>query len=171
MSAESGEGGTQDELLQAAFEEVIGRKEGTRSPKGGYVQPGIWEPSEDERRPCCDDIRTPNGAWGWSLKKHCESTKHVAQLFGVPEGALQRRARQYFYKRNKERKEGGLRVTMDEAVRSRVAPHVAAQQVERLMAKLKAEVAEMERRYQRGDYQSMKAPGTDELEYWLGQLR
>lgn len=113
--------------LQAAFEEAVGRQDGVRQPRGEYTSPGIWEPSADERQACCDEVNKPTPGWGWSLKKHCESSKHVAQLFGVPEAALVKRVRTFKYERNKGRR--GAAITFaDHKAQPSVSPLVAAHQ-------------------------------------------
>jgi hypothetical protein len=157
--------------LQAAFEEAVGRKEGTRTPRGGYIKAGLWEPHPEERRPCCDEVVEPRPGWGWSLKKHCETTKHVAQLFEVPEGALLRRVTTYMRERNKKRKEGGPAILYDNASQPRVAVGVAVAQVDRLVGKLERELNELRRQYKGGAYGEMKAPDTGELDYWLRQIK
>jgi hypothetical protein len=157
--------------LQAAFEEAIGRKEGTRNPKGGYTHPGLWEPAADERRPCCDEVADPRPGWGWSLKRHCETTKHIAQLFGVPEGALARRVTTYIRERNRSRKQGGPTILFDQSSQPRVAAGIALQQVDRLLGKLERELNEQRRLFRGGLYGEMRAPDTSEIDHWLRQLK
>jgi hypothetical protein len=157
--------------LQAAFEEAIGRKEGTRRPLGGYTNPGLWEPAPDERRACCEEVADPRPGWGWSLKRHCETTKHIAQLFGVPEGALARKVTTYIRERNKSRKAGGPAILFDQSSQPRVSAGIALQQVDRLLGKLERELHELRRLFKGGLYVEMRAPDTSELEHWLRQLR
>jgi len=159
--------------MEAAFEEAVARKEGARSPAGGYTKPGLWEPAPEERQSCCDEVTPPHPGWGWSLKKHCESTRHVARLYGVPEGALLRRVKSYMHQRNKARKEAVAAPAILFAADSqpRPAPATVLQQVERLLGKHEREFTELRRLFKGGAYGEMRTPDMGELDYWMRQLK
>lgn len=67
--------------LRLALDEFFARVARRSNPGGGW-QEGLWQPSSQERRPCCDAIR-PSTANRQALESHCRSQAHVAALFGV----------------------------------------------------------------------------------------
>lgn len=65
--------------LDQAAEEYISRQRKWKTPRGTIDSNGIWRPDADERRACCDGIAVDR----YSLKKHCRTLSHVANLYGV----------------------------------------------------------------------------------------
>lgn len=59
---------------QARHEHPDGKTDGKR-----------WHPSETERQPCCDRIRSPSAKWPWSLMLHCRTLSHICHLYNVDE--------------------------------------------------------------------------------------
>lgn len=53
-------------------------KSRTYRPSGKTDNGGRWYPSTGEKRECCNLIREPSRAFPWSLYKHCNSVKHIA---------------------------------------------------------------------------------------------
>ena len=49
-------------------------------PAGNFDRGGRWYPGEGERRPCCDEVRSPSRHWPYSLLAHCRSKKHIGSL-------------------------------------------------------------------------------------------
>ncbi len=87
---------TEERLRMAATaygERCFGRSDATKPPDGDVDEDGAWWPSESERRPCCDDVRQPSAANKFSLKYHCATQKHLANLFDVDPLELQRELR------------------------------------------------------------------------------
>jgi hypothetical protein len=52
-----------------------------------------YRPSIDERRACCDDIRTQSKAYPYSLWAHVHSAAHVAALHDVDPANVRRAAK------------------------------------------------------------------------------
>ena len=67
--------------LRLARDEFFARVARRSNPEGGWEE-GLWQPSAQERRPCCDAIN-PTTANRQALESHCRSQAHVAALFGV----------------------------------------------------------------------------------------
>ncbi|HYE72079.1 MAG TPA: hypothetical protein VEF04_02060 [Blastocatellia bacterium] len=75
--------------IQAAFDyEALQIR--TRHPEGEFDSKQRWFPSRSERRHCCESVRTPSAKWPYSLMKHCRSSKHVAEKYGITERELNR---------------------------------------------------------------------------------
>lgn len=49
-------------------------------PAGTFDRAGRWYPDPDERRSCCDAIRSPSRNWPYSLLCHCRTLKHCRNL-------------------------------------------------------------------------------------------
>lgn len=79
--------------LQRAAQAYLERKAGKSYPAGQHDGVGRWYPNSAECQPCCAQIRAPSRAWSRTLKLHCCSAAHVAQLFNVDELELKRAAR------------------------------------------------------------------------------
>jgi hypothetical protein len=85
---------TQDtDRMTEAVREYIGRKERTKHPCGTFDKAQRWYPTDDERRDCCQYIRSPTRSYPYSYMKHCRSAEHVAALYGVDAKALKRTVR------------------------------------------------------------------------------
>ena len=77
--------------LECAANEFEARQRHTRHPIGHYEGGRRWWPDPDsERRVCCIGLREPSYAWPNSLRDHCRTLGHVAELFGVLAVDLQR---------------------------------------------------------------------------------
>lgn len=68
--------------LQQAARVALARDARTESPDGEW-EDGLWLPSPQERRPCCEGV-VPSPANRQALESHCRTQRHVAQLFDVP---------------------------------------------------------------------------------------
>ena len=68
---------------QQAALEYVARKKRQAHPSGRRDNGGRWHPHNNERRECCDRIRTPSRAFPYSLMLHCRTAQHVASLYGV----------------------------------------------------------------------------------------
>lgn len=74
-----------DDLLrnyEAAYK-YLRRRDRREHPEGSFDSVGRWTPSEDEREECCASIRSPSGAYPYSLMQHCRSAEHVAAVMGA----------------------------------------------------------------------------------------
>ncbi len=90
-----------DELLDAtsapsgrlglALEAFLARESRAQGPEGEWRE-GLWCPSSNERRPCCEGLQ-PTLANKQALESHCRSAAHVAALFEVPVLDLRRALR------------------------------------------------------------------------------
>ena len=78
---------TDERCVERAAEKYLRRKARIEHPSGKW-DGKRWEPSEDERRACCDCIRAPSRAYPWSLMLHCRTVTHIARLCDVDEAAL-----------------------------------------------------------------------------------
>lgn len=76
--------------LQAAVDEYQRRRDRQSHPSGKFDSGGRWYPSNEERRGCCSNIRSPSRAYPYSLMLHCRTIEHVAALYGI--GARELRA-------------------------------------------------------------------------------
>jgi transcription initiation factor TFIIIB Brf1 subunit/transcription initiation factor TFIIB len=72
----------------------INRRDRDEHPSGEFDKKKRWYPKPDERRECCNHIRSPSSMYPYSLLVHCRSIKHIAQLCGVDEVKLRRRIRE-----------------------------------------------------------------------------
>lgn len=70
----------------AAIAEYLGRRDRYWYPSGGYNGSLRWYPSLDERRDCCESIRSPSRRSPKSLLEHCRTLRHCAALYDVQEG-------------------------------------------------------------------------------------
>ena len=69
--------------LGQAVEEYQKRQSREHHPGGKFDKGGRWYPSAEEKRACCDKVRSPSRAFPYSLMLHCRTAGHVAALFGV----------------------------------------------------------------------------------------
>lgn len=76
--------------VEPAAQEYLDRQDRRSHPAGRKDSGGRWYPSAEERRACCDGVRSPSRAWPWSLMVHCRTAAHVARLYGVEERELRR---------------------------------------------------------------------------------
>ena len=77
--------------LERAAEEYESRQRHTRQPVGHYQGGQRWWPDEkSERRSCCVGLREPSYGWPSSLRNHCRTLSHVAELFDVAAADLRR---------------------------------------------------------------------------------
>ena len=74
------------ERLRLAIEDFYSRRTRKSHPEG-FWQEGLWYPSPNERRACCEAIH-PTAANRQALESHCRTQNHVAALYGVPLGEL-----------------------------------------------------------------------------------
>lgn len=86
------------ERLRLAIEDFYSRRTRKSHPEG-FWQEGLWYPSPNERRACCEGIH-PTAANRQALESHCRTQNHVAALYGVPLGELKAAVRD-------DRKRGG----------------------------------------------------------------
>lgn len=68
--------------LGLALEAFLARESRAQGPEGEWRE-GLWFPSPNERRPCCEGLQ-PTPANKQALESHCRSAAHVAALFEVP---------------------------------------------------------------------------------------
>jgi len=68
--------------LGLALEAFLARESRAQGPEGEWRE-GLWFPSTNERRPCCEGLQ-PTPANKQALESHCRSAAHVAALFEVP---------------------------------------------------------------------------------------
>ncbi|HEV7667139.1 MAG TPA: hypothetical protein VGS22_01330 [Thermoanaerobaculia bacterium] len=68
--------------LRLALEAFLARESRAQGPEGEWRE-GLWFPSNNERRPCCEGLQ-PTLANKQALESHCRSAAHVAALFEVP---------------------------------------------------------------------------------------
>jgi hypothetical protein len=68
--------------LRLALEAFLARESRALGPEGEWRE-GLWFPSPNERRPCCEGLQ-PTPANKQALESHCRSAAHVAALFEVP---------------------------------------------------------------------------------------
>lgn len=73
---------------QYAAVTYIKRRNRTDHPEGKTDKGGRWFPSDYEKQPCCDNVRSPSRSFPWSLMTHCRSTEHIANLYGIPKETL-----------------------------------------------------------------------------------
>lgn len=79
--------------LATAITTYLARRDRTTHPDGSFDRKSRWYPSDDERRPCCDLVRSPSVAYPYSLMTHCRSVEHVARLFDVEASAIRKATR------------------------------------------------------------------------------
>lgn len=80
--------------IEAALNTWTRRNHGPERPDGRSSNTANrWYPTDQERRPCCNAIRSPSRAWPWSLYRHCHSVQHIANLHGVSATELRRAIR------------------------------------------------------------------------------
>ena len=79
--------------LQEAMQEYYARRARQSHPAGIFDKAQRWHPTKEERCECCETIRSPTRAWPYSLMLHCRTIGHVAALYGVDVGELQRAVR------------------------------------------------------------------------------
>src|SRR6185295_19534944 len=77
--------------LRLALEAFLARESRAQGPEGEWRE-GLWFPSNNERRPCCEGL-APTLANKQALESHCRSAAHVAALFEVPVLDLRRALR------------------------------------------------------------------------------
>lgn len=82
------------ENLINAYNEYIKRQSRKSHPIGKFDNGNRWYPSEQEKCPCCANVRTPSRAWPYSYMTHCRTAEHVAHLYGVDAKDIKRLARQ-----------------------------------------------------------------------------
>ena len=68
--------------LALALEAFLARESRAQGPEGEWRE-GLWFPSPNERRPCCDGLQ-PSPGNKQALESHCRSAAHVAALYEVP---------------------------------------------------------------------------------------
>ncbi len=69
--------------LEQAVQEFSDRKSRRSHPDGRFDSRMRWYPSAEERCTCCAGIRSPSGAYPYSLMLHCRTAVHLAEKFGV----------------------------------------------------------------------------------------
>jgi hypothetical protein len=77
-----------ESILHDAAVEYVNRQSRATNPLGGFDKAGRWYPDPDERRDCCDSIRSPSRRFPYSLMLHCRTLKHIAKLYDVEEKQL-----------------------------------------------------------------------------------
>ena len=76
-----------------AARQWLARNKGPSRPAGRWDGASRYYPSDDERRECCDDIRSPSRAYPYSLWSHVHSAVHVAALFEANPTEVRRAAK------------------------------------------------------------------------------
>lgn len=76
-----------------AARQWLARNKGPSRPAGRSDGASRFYPSDDERRECCDDIRSPSRAYPYSLWSHVHSAVHVAALHDVDPVNVRRAAK------------------------------------------------------------------------------
>lgn len=61
------------------------RKTGKEKPKGKLDTRKIWWPDRDEEQKCCRKLAHPKERWPFSLRDHCCTAGHIANMFEVEE--------------------------------------------------------------------------------------
>ncbi len=150
--------------LQQAVRAARAREARTESPEGEW-EDGVWLPSAQERRSCCEGI-TPTLANRQALESHCRTQRHVAQLFDVPLAELKSAIRR------SRGEEGGRAVAKEGAALSELvrvstearvqARHELREAIVDLEAKMTGLAAEMAA--------AAEAGGTGDLRRLLGDL-
>lgn len=79
-------GRPKSERLRLAMEDFYSRRARKSHPEGSW-RDGLWYPSPNERRACCEGIE-PTAGNRQALESHCRTQSHVAALYGVPLGEL-----------------------------------------------------------------------------------
>ena len=59
----------------------VSRKGRHCHPDGDFDKARRWQPSDDEKRSCCETVRWPSRAFPYSRMLHCRSFGHVCNLF------------------------------------------------------------------------------------------
>lgn len=77
-----------DARLRPAVMVALARELRKEHPQGSW-QDGLWYPTPEERRSCCEKVE-PSPANKQALESHCRSKAHIANLFGVPAPDLKR---------------------------------------------------------------------------------
>jgi len=77
-----------ESILNDAALEYVNRRDRRSYPGGKFDKGGRWYPDDDERRDCCDSIRSPSRRFPYALLLHCRTLKHVAKLYNVDEKQL-----------------------------------------------------------------------------------
>ncbi len=73
-----------NDTLKRAISCYEARQTRAEHPDGEFGKGYRWYPSDTEKCPCCDNIRSPSRAYPFSLMVHCRTAAHIAQLYGVP---------------------------------------------------------------------------------------
>lgn len=81
------------ENLRQASKAFNDRQKRYSNPSGSFDKAGRWEPDEDERCDCCDDVQEPTRERPYSLMTHCRTIDHVAHLYDVDKSDLQQQVR------------------------------------------------------------------------------
>ncbi|MHB1872037.1 MAG: hypothetical protein ACYCT1_14455 [Steroidobacteraceae bacterium] len=88
-------GNAYEAAVTRAAEEYQGRQAHIRHPVGSYEGGQRWWPDEErERRCCCVGLRAPSHSWPYSLRNHCRTLGHIAELFDVLPQDLRRRVKE-----------------------------------------------------------------------------
>ena len=74
--------------LNAAVVCYLDRQSRYAHPFGKFDKARGWQPDEGERRECCNSVRTPSRVRPYTLKQHCRTMQHIAQLYDVDLRAL-----------------------------------------------------------------------------------
>jgi len=74
--------------LHQAVAVALARELRKEHPEGDW-QDGLWYPSPEERRSCCEKL-APSPGNKQALESHCRSKAHIANLFDVPVPDLKR---------------------------------------------------------------------------------
>ena len=69
--------------IQEAMCEFTKRSHRINHPSGSFDKQGRWYPSDNEKRSCCNAIRSPSTSFPYSLMNHCRTKKHIAELYKV----------------------------------------------------------------------------------------
>jgi hypothetical protein len=79
-----------ESILNDAAIEFLNRQLRLSNPRGKFDKAARWFPDPDERRDCCDSVRSPSRRFKFSLMLHCRTLKHVAKLYNVDEKQLRK---------------------------------------------------------------------------------
>lgn len=80
------------ENIKKAAQEYLDRQSRKSHPSGSFDNGGRWYPSQEEKKDCCEGLRSPSRSYKWSYMTHCRTAKHVANLFSVDVKAMKKMA-------------------------------------------------------------------------------
>ena len=74
-----------DARLQQIARECAALRDRRLHPDGEFDKAGRWYPSDAEKCPQCDSMRSPSRAWPYSYMVHCRTINHVCARYRLAE--------------------------------------------------------------------------------------